>query len=413
MNSNRWWHTLFAATMAVLTTIALSNLIQGRGDEIRALAAVALLVVAYVTLGRRGFSDERLGRGFAVVLVLCSGVAVSADASMAIIQCIAMPLMWILLPRIRDAVIGNAVLALVIGAAMSWSLRRESDGVVQSILTEALSFAGSLALGLWISRIAELSEERARLLDELRAAEAQVEALGRQAGITSERERWARDIHDTIAQSLTGLVMLGQRAQRELAAAAPRPSGPSGPSSPLSVTLHLLEDTAREALAETRSLVAATAPVDLGAGITAALERFGARFERETGVAVGVVAPPDSGHAEHRSPRDSDVVLLRCAQEALANVRKHSAASAVEMRLTETAGHVSLTIRDDGRGFDAAQPLSGFGLNGMRERVSLVGGHVEIESLVGDGTIVSVTLPDVGEVPASGRPTPLRAGVTA
>ncbi len=410
MNGNRWWHTLFAVTMAVLTTIALSNLFQGHGDEIRALAAVALLIVAYVTLGRRGFSDERLGRGFAVVLVLCSGVAVSADASMAIIQCIAMPLMWILLPRIRDAVIGNAVLAIIIGAAMSWALRRESDGVVQSILTEALSFAGSLALGLWISRIAELSEERARLLDELRAAEAQVEALGRQAGITSERERWARDIHDTIAQSLTGLVMLGQRAQRELAAAAPRPSGPS---SPLSETLHLLEDTAREALAETRSLVAATAPVDLDAGITAALERLGARFERETGVVVGVVAPPDTAQAEHRSPRDSDVVLLRCAQEALANVRKHSAASAVEMRLTETAGHMSLTIRDDGRGFDAAQPLSGFGLNGMRERVSLVGGHVEIESLVGDGTIVSVTLPDVGEVPASGRPTPLRAGGTA
>ncbi|RPE78160.1 MULTISPECIES: sensor histidine kinase [unclassified Frondihabitans] len=410
MNGNRWWHTLFAVTMAVLTTIALSNLFQGHGDEICALAAVALLIVAYVTLGRRGFSDERLGRGFAVVLVLCSGVAVSADASMAIIQCIAMPLMWILLPRIRDAVIGNAVLALVIGAAMSWSLRRESGGVVQSILTEALSFAGSLALGLWISRIAELSEERARLLDELRAAEAQVEALGRQAGITSERERWARDIHDTIAQSLTGLVMLGQRAQRELAAAAPRPSGPSGP---LSETLHLLEDTAREALAETRSLVAATAPVDLGAGITAALERLGARFERETGVAVGVVAEPDTAHPEHRSARDSDVVLLRCAQEALANVRKHSAASAVEMRLTETAGHVSLTIRDDGRGFDATQPLAGFGLNGMRERVSLVGGHVEIESLVGDGTIVSVTLPDVAEASASGRPAPLRAGVTA
>lgn len=410
MNSNRWWHTLFAVTMAVLTTIALSNLFQGRGGEIRALAAVALLIVAYVTLGWRGFSDERLGRGFAIILVLCSGVAVSADASMAIIQCIAMPLMWILLPRIRDAVIGNAVLALVIGAAMTWSLRRESDGAVQSILTEALSFAGSLALGLWISRIAELSEERARLVDELRAAEAQVEALGRQAGITSERERWARDIHDTIAQSLTGLVMLGQRAQRELAAAAPRPSGPS---SPLSETLHLLEDTAREALAETRSLVAATAPVDLGAGITAALERLGARFERETGVAVGVVAPPDTAQAKRPSPRDSDVVLLRCAQEALANVRKHSAASAVEMRLTETAGHVSLTIRDDGRGFDATQPLAGFGLNGMRERVSLVGGHVDIESLVGDGTIVSVTLPDVGAASASGRPAPLRAGVTA
>ncbi|BDZ48919.1 hypothetical protein GCM10025867_11600 [Frondihabitans sucicola] len=293
MTGNRWWHALFATTMAVLVAVALVNLPGGTGDEYLALAAIGVLVAAYATFGRRGFDSQRVGFVMIAVLVVCSGAAVRVDPSMALIQCIAMPLIWCQLQRTRDAVVGNVVIVAVIALAMAGYLGPSASTVVQVVLIEGISLAGSIALGLWVSRLAELSAERARLLDELRRAQAEVEALGCEAGSTSERERWAREIHDTIAQSLTGLVMLGQRARRELAAssalsgAAPiAEKSPRAEGSALAETLELLEETARQALVETRSLVAATAPVDLGGGIAAALERLGRRFERETGIAV-------------------------------------------------------------------------------------------------------------------------------
>ena len=241
-------------------------------------------------------------------------------------------------------------------------------------MIEAISLVGSLALGLWITRISDLSHERKALLDELTAAQGQLAALHRDSGVTSERERLAREIHDTIAQSLTGLVMLSQRAQRELAA---------GDTDALADQLEMMEHSARDALVETRTLVAAGAPVELGAGIVAALERFGSRFERETGIAVtvnGTVPELD---------RDTEVVLLRCAQEALANVRKHSGARAAAITLTMTGGRPTMTVQDDGVGFDPSLPSTGFGLAGMRDRLALVGGSIAVAGH--PGTTLTVT----------------------
>lgn len=397
MTGNRWWHALFAATMAVLVAIALVNLRAGVIAEVQALVAVGVLVVAYVTLGRRGFSSPRSGVVFVAVLVVCSGVAVAADPSMAIIQCIAMPLLWIMLDRTRDAILGNAVLAVVIGVALVVGIPSASQAAIsfgdlaEVVLIEGISFAGSLALGLWITRIAELSAERARLLDELRLAQAEVEALGREAGTTSERARWAREVHDTIAQSLTGLVMLGQRAQRELAASSGGSRGTTSASA-LADTLALLEETAREALVETRSLVAATAPVDLSGGIPAALARLARRFERETGITVRLIVDPESPAAGSAAERDVEVVLLRCAQEGLANVRKHSGASSADLVLRRVGPELVLTVHDDGCGFDATAASDGFGLTGMRERLALVHGRLDVQSDPERGSTLTAAL---------------------
>ena len=122
---------------------------------------------------------------------------------------------------------------------------------------------------------------RGQLLDALTATQAELAAANHDTGVVSERERLAREIHDTIAQSLTGIVMVSQRAQRELA---------SGQLVPLGDQLQLLEQSARDALVETRSLVAASAPVDLGGGIVSALERLAERFRRESGIAISVIA---------------------------------------------------------------------------------------------------------------------------
>ena len=140
--------------------------------------------------------------------------------------------------------------------------------------------------------------------------------------MTDERGRLAREIHDTIAQSLTGLVMVAQRAGNRLepvdgeAAASVRGD------------IELMEQMAREALTEARGLVASLTPVEPDAGLAEALRRLATSFERETGVAVTVTA--DAAGLD----RELEVVLLRCAQEALANVRKHAKARTRRSRST-------------------------------------------------------------------------------
>jgi len=200
--------------------------------------------------------------------------------------------------------------------------------------------------------------------------------LERQAGITEERARVAREIHDTIAQSLTGLVMTAQRAN-SIAARAPESLGP---------TLALMENLATEALAEARTLVASYTPVNVSGGLPATLAVLADRFSAETGVTVIV-----SGEAPDVD-REAEVVLLRCAQEALANVRKHAHARQVRVSIDATDDGAGLTVTDDGVGI-GTQAGNGYGLAGMAERVRLVGGTVEVGPDVSGGTTVRVALP--------------------
>lgn len=406
MSGDRWWHALFALTMAVLAGIAVAGLAGGQTDEWQALVPVAVLTAAYAALARRGFRSQRAGVALVVVLIVCAGCAVRVDPSMGLIQCIAMPLIWTRLERTRDAVIGNIAITVVIAVAMALAIGPSPSTAVQVALIEGISLGGSIALGLWITQIAELSSERARLLDELRLAQAEVEALGREAGSTSERARWAREVHDGIAQSLTGLVMLGQRARRELAsapasaaspgaaaaAAAGRSPAPAPAMAALAETLELLEETARDTLAETRSLVAATAPADLGGGIVPALERLARRFQRETGIEVTLHAVLGRSEAAPAMSTEAEVVLLRCAQESLGNVRKHSGATRADLVLDLVGDELVLTVTDDGCGFDAAAATDGYGLAGMRERLALVDGRLDVSSRPGTGSTLTAAL---------------------
>jgi signal transduction histidine kinase len=224
-----------------------------------------------------------------------------------------------------------------------------------------------------IEQLAETNARLAAALAENAELQAQLLASARSAGMHDERERLAREIHDTIAQDLTGLVLLTQRARRELGAAP---------------QLAALEDGLRDTLAETRALVAATAPVALGdGGLLPALTRLAERMTRDTGIRVTV-----SSDGPIAVDREGEVVLLRCAQEALANVRKHSGASTAQIAVGRLGADVVLTVIDDGRGFDPSAPAAGYGLEGMRERVALVGGGFEIDSSPGT-TRLRITTP--------------------
>ena len=370
MTERRWWHVAILAIAAVLTALVLLGAEPGTVPW-GGLAAVAAIVVGWFALGQHAERSRAARAVFVPLVVIASGAGTAFEPSFATVQCVTFPLLWTAVESRSRGILASIATAVAVGVG-TWI---STGSVVQALSVEGVSLALSIALGLWITSIAERSHERQRLVDELRAAQEQVAALNRDAGMLGERERLAREIHDTIAQDLTGIVMLSQRAQRELATGA----AASG-------TLSLLEESARTALAETRALVASGAPVALEGGIGDALRRLGERFERETSVTVAVSADLPL------LDRDTEVVLLRCAQEGLANVRKHARASTASLAAWSNAGAVGLRIADDGDGFDPEAPSNGFGLSGMRERLALVGGSLDVSTSPA-GTVLTATLP--------------------
>jgi signal transduction histidine kinase len=362
MREESWWSIVVVGTAAVLATmLALTN--PALWQLNLGLSAIAFYMAFWFAVAARAAPGGSSAAVVAVATIAFAGMVTLASPSAAFVQAVAFPIIWTRLESTRRAIVASCALALTVGVTMFFSAGADSGALFTALVSEILSLIFALVFGLWITSIEKRSTERQRLIDELQATQHEVALLSQHAGVTSERERLAREIHDTIAQDLTGLVLLAQRARRELSA---------GDATATAEQLAVLEDGARAALAETRALVASTASTDLEAdGIAGALVRLGQRYERETELTVTVRVD-----AAPAITRDLEVVLLRCAQEALANVRKHAGASAVTLTLSD----LTLTVSDDGHGFDPATTSTGFGLSGMRERLALVGGTVDVAS---------------------------------
>lgn len=381
MQNVRWWDAAAVAVAVVIVAIGLFDPPYGAADAATWATAGAFLLV-HLVWGRRcvpvATSRSHLAVAIAYAVILAIGTAI--EPSFAILQAFLYPFVWSTAPSTRGAIIANLLIAVAIVGG--YAIREGLAGVATGAVIAALSVGFSIALGLWITRIAEYGDERARLLEDLQAAQGQLAAMHRDAGVVEERARLAREIHDTIAQSLTGLVMVAQRTAKRLAGV----DGEAAASARSDV--ELIEQMAREALTEARGLVASLAPVDPSTGLGEALRRLASGFERETGVRVTVDADATG------LGRELEVVLLRCAQEGLANVRKHARASAAGVTVETGPDAVTLEVRDDGVGVgDAVPGEDGFGLAGMRDRVALVGGRVEVGPGESGGTVLTVTVP--------------------
>ena len=380
--SGRWWDIAFYVMAAIgAATLAVDS--PHRRSTVATTAVLVGLVVTYTVLGRRAVRTgmRRPATVYLVLLVLAIVVIVRLNPSGMVLLFIAFSQIWYFAESRRGGVVWSTALTAGIVAATlhgqsSWT---ENLGSVLGQAAITLSFA--LLIGLWLTTIAEQSEVRADLIAQLEAAQAEAAASHHAAGVLAERERMAHEIHDTLAQGFTSVVMHAQTGAADLdrgdvAAARDR--------------LDVVERTARENLAEARALVAALAPVGLeGSTLVEAVERLARRFEQETGVAVDLTV--DSGVPT--VGRDREVVLLRAAQEALSNVRRHAGAQHVQLTLgAADSAAVHLEIVDDGRGMDPGATM-GFGLRGMRERVTSGGGDLAVTSGVGVGTRVQVTVP--------------------
>lgn len=377
MRNSRGWDIAVLAAAVVLVALLAANRVYGN-DLVFGIAAIVALLIVWFALARRG-SESAAAPISVVLLIVLGGLATAASPALATMQAILFPLLWFLARSTRQAVITNVLLAVSAGIGYVGGLGWSSDLLLEIVVIEVISLSGSFAIGFWISSISEESSERERLLRELRDTQDLLAAASREAGTVGERERLSRELHDTIAQDLTGLVLLTQRLRREVLAADPL----------VGETLDLLEDNARATLAETRALVASSAPVALAdGGIGAALVRLGGRIQKETGIVV-TVTTPETIVLE----RDQEVVLLRCAQEGLANVRRHSGAASAALLLRVDHTAATLEVRDDGRGFDASRERTGFGLDGLSDRLALGGGALGIETSPGHGTVLTASLP--------------------
>ncbi len=387
--SERGWRTTVLGMhviSVVLWLLALASVLSGEvtdpGGRGPVLAVLGVLALSYALAGGPaiGGGGPRRALVHLVVVVVAFGFIGWLAPGLLFLLFLAYPQVWFVVQGRLTGIVWTVLLA-VASAIGPIALADAGRTTLEVLRESAISLGFSLALGLWISHVLRQSAERASLIAQLEATRTELAAAERERGVLAERERLAQEVHDTLAQGYTSIVVLSQ------AGAALVPSDPDAAREKLAV----IEEVARDNLAEARAVVAAFRPVALdGSTLVEALRQLAARFARETGLGVRVDTAALDAAPGLRT--DEEVVLLRGAQEALTNVRRHAGASAVVLRLARVGGQVSVHVEDDGVGFDpAAVRVSG--LEGLRGRVAQVGGEVDVASAPGSGTRVTVRVP--------------------
>jgi signal transduction histidine kinase len=362
------WTVFYAVVALAVTAAVLAESEIGAASRAVAVGAVAVIAALYGLWGRTG----RAGPGFVVVILVAFAVGTFAVSTVSYLLFALCPLIFLVL-EIRPAVVA-VVCANLIPLATGFA----AGGADWYFLTHlgpisVLTAAAAVWLGVWINRVIRQSRERAVLIAELESSRAEVVRLSHEAGVAAERARLAGEIHDTLAQGFTSIITLLQAADPALA----------------DERLALAVRTARENLAESRALVAALAPAALASGsLSDAVRRQTTRFAEETGIPATYRVTGDT----RPLPTVVEVVLLRSAQEALTNVRRHADAHEVAVLLAFAADSVRLVVRDDGRGFDTTV-APGFGLPGMRSRAEQVNGTLTVHSDPETGTLIEVEVP--------------------
>lgn len=297
----------------------------------------------------------------------------------------------------RWRTVGFAATALVVSAAMAGGYPSGNAGqTVTYLVVAGVLVALTLNSASITNRVLAQNQERGRMISELSEANRRLEASmaenaelhaqlvtqAREAGVVEERQRLAGEIHDTLAQGLTGIVAQLEAAEhtRHHADTWPR-------------HVARARALARANLTEARRSVRALRPEQLeqaslpeAIGTLARIWSEGSMIDADLQTTGTVV----------RAGPDTEAAVFRAAQEALSNVAKHAQAAKVQITLTYLGDILLLDVADDGTGFDVGAATGGYGLVGMRQRLSRVGGTLTAESSPGSGTILNVSVPLAG-----------------
>jgi signal transduction histidine kinase len=380
--ADRWfwvWDLYFSVVYLAVAAMLLGMSSAPAADRFGSVAALTVVIPWYALLGRplilvEDFSWKIYVFVLGVLACLATSVFLTPLSSYALFG--AVPMIFMSL-RLMSAIFLGAM-AMFIPAVGQVLAEGPTEVVFRALIPMGvIGTAFSVLIGIWIERVITQSTERKGLIEQLEAAQAELSRLSHEAGVTTERERLAGEIHDTLAQGFTSIVTLVQAAESEL----------GHNEAQVRKHLALALRTARENLAESRALVAALAPAELTeSSVVDAIRRQAKRLTEETGVAAAV----EVQGARRPLPTGVEVVLLRTVQESLSNVRKHAKAGSAEIVLSYQDTSVVLIVTDDGLGFDTSAATGGFGLRGMRSRVEQVGGTLTVTSSPGSGTVVEL-----------------------
>lgn len=273
--------------------------------------------------------------------------------------------------------VGVALAAVVSGIWLVAEIAADSPR--WTLLMPFTAFAIGAIISIMIYRVGDENEAQAALIAELKQTRNELAASEAERATLAERARFAGEVHDTLAQGFTSIVLLSRATQRN----EDWRTGLSG-----------IETTAEENLAAARRLVAAMRPAELDRStLPDALQR-----QLDT-LGDGIDATLTIDGAPTELDNATEVALLRAAQEALLNVRTHAAASTVHVTLSYVGSSVLLDVVDDGIGLerdsvsDRGSLTGGQGLASLRQRAETLGGALEIEAGNNGGTAVSVRLP--------------------
>lgn len=403
------------ALLVVLTVVCAARALAVGAPPLALLAATALFLGWYVVglvLSRRrlGHSGGDDAPGAGRDAGAASGSARHAGAW----WLLGLTVCWLLLVVVSGE---NAWIAfslwLLAGHFLSWrwalpytvavlgvvafALSRDSGALTPAeVLGPAIGALFALAVSRGQIELVRESLERQRLIASLVATQAEAEALAtelaatqRESGVLAERARLSRDIHDTLAQGFSSIVLLARAG-----AVTPTEGG-------VRDLLRRIEGTAADNLDEARRVVGALAPRDLeGAGLSGTLRRLLDTLTDDTGIRTELRVDGELAGL----PTAVEVALVRTAQGALANVRRHAGASRVVVTLADEGDAVRLDVVDDGVGFDPAavasrgsSPSGGYGLPSTRARLRELGGGLDVESAPGEGVALSAHVPLGGD----------------
>ncbi|MFD3471866.1 sensor histidine kinase [Streptomyces sp. NPDC058682] len=376
-----WWDVMswvIIGLLAVITIVGDTPRPTGYGS----LGLLALLGTCYGLVRRRPGNPVLGAYAYLALLVpVLGGLAYLRDG-FGVLYTLALPQFVIFVNSLRSSIVysGLGAVAITVGGSLREGLNAEV--LTTNAISSFAVYAVSVLIAVLTPRALELRDERAQLRTELKSTQLSLAEAHRLQGAAEERERLAREIHDTLAQGFASIIALAEAARSGLETDAERSAQ----------QLQSIEQTARDNLAEARVLVGSAPQSGVAPGSAArTLRRTLDRFTEDTGVTVTADLP------DIECDQPTRIALLRCTQESLANIRKHAAASAVDVVLARRPFGIELEIIDDGRGF-VVEESRGFGLNGMRKRLAELGGELTVTSSVGDGTRILAMLPTNGQV---------------
>ncbi|WP_201776819.1 sensor histidine kinase [Streptacidiphilus anmyonensis] len=392
--------------LALLTAVtAVSRTGGSRVADLTLCAAAAAWMLAFFTLRPAWRERPRLMAVFFAVLIGIAAVLVLRDPWFGFFTPALYVYAFRVVPWPWEPVAVGAV-AAVAGTAQAYGVGKGTPlGAAEYLAILLANIVPMCGFSWFAQRSNRYQEERERALAEISEANRRLEASlaenaalheqllagAREAGVQDERRRMAREIHDTLAQGFTGVI--AQLRAAEQAAEGADAAAPAVWHRHVDAAARL----AKESLTEARRSVHALRPeplrtARLGEALTGVTERWTALSG--TPVRVSTTGTP------RPLPPETELALLRTAQEALANVAKHARARQVALTLSYLEAEVALDVVDDGTGFDPARAAvaaprtdGGFGLVGMRERIESVAGTLQIESEPGSGTGISARVP--------------------